>query len=65
MTHREEEALSVPCCACVGRVTFALPTKDERISFFHTKPLCYRFDATNTADAVADYLRDCRLALNN
>jgi hypothetical protein len=61
-----KNSATVPCCACTGRVTFAMPeSDDDRTAFFHTMPYCARFDQTNTPDAVVQYLRDCRKALNS
>jgi hypothetical protein len=52
--------LTLPCCACSGEVTFVIPEKDDdRPTFLHTLPPCARFHATNTADAIIQYMKDC------
>lgn len=52
---------TIRCCACRGYVTFQSPTDEpgDRPTFFHTIPYCKRFDETNTADGIIQYMRDC------
>ncbi len=52
-----QAGLTLPCVGCTGKVTFSVET--ERPTFFHTMPYCKRFDATNTADDLIVYMRDC------
>jgi len=54
------DKIAVPCCACPGEVTFVVPKTDlDRPTMFHTVPYCARFNETNTADGIVQYLRDC------
>ena len=57
------ETITLPCCACAGKVSFATPETTENPTFFHTMPYCSRFDSTNTAMDVVQYMRDCNDAL--
>lgn len=59
------ETITLPCCACAGKVSFATPETTDSPTFFHTMPMCKRFDDTNTADDVVQYLRDCGNAQRN
>jgi len=53
------ETIQVPCCACPGVVSFATPEATPNPTFFHTLPYCQRFDATNSAADLVQYLKDC------
>jgi hypothetical protein len=53
------EVVELACCACGGKVSFATPETSERPLFFHTMPLCARFESTNTGDQVVAYMREC------
>jgi hypothetical protein len=59
------ETITLPCCACDGKVSFATPETTTNPTFFHTIPYCKRFDDTNTTDDVVQYLRDCGNAQRN
>ena len=60
------DKLTVRCCGCAGKVTFVVPKADaDRPTMFHTIPYCARFDETNTAAGIVDYLRDCGNAERN
>lgn len=59
------ETITLPCCACAGKVSFATPETTAHPTFFHTMPFCARFEETNTADDLATYVRDCRIASEN
>lgn len=51
----------VKCCDCSGEVTFVEPRPQDQPVFYHTLPYCKRFERTETADQLADYVRDCRI----
>lgn len=59
------ETITLPCCACPGKVSFATPETTTHPTFFHTIPYCTRFDSVNTGEAFVEYVRDCRLAQEN
>jgi hypothetical protein len=53
------DKIAIRCCGCAGEVTFISPTDNARPTFFHTIPACKRFDETNTAMGIVEYMRDC------
>lgn len=53
------QATTLPCCACAGKVSFTDPDTTQDVSFLHTMPYCVRFEETNTADDLVQYLKDC------
>lgn len=65
-SHTVEEAVTLRCCACSGKVTFEAPKADaaSRPTFFHTMPYCERFDRTNTTEELLQYIRDCATTKN-
>ena len=54
------ECVELPCCACNGRVSFATPETTKNPTLFHTIPYCERFETTDTAMQVVEYMRECR-----
>jgi len=54
------DQITIRCCGCSGEVTFVVPkTDDDYPTMMHTVPMCGRFDETNTAEGIVQYMRDC------
>lgn len=52
-----KNSTTLPCSGCAGSATF---TPDgERPTFFHTMPLCDRFNKVNTVVELTEYMREC------
>jgi hypothetical protein len=50
-------SVTLPCSGCDGNATFT--PEGERPTFFHTMPMCDRFNRVNSIAELTEYMREC------
>jgi hypothetical protein len=50
-------SVTLPCSGCGGNATFT--PEGAQPTFFHTIPICDRFNRVNSIAELTEYMREC------